>query len=68
MVSLWALEKTGTRKDATDWLNKQISNKPEDRILLWCKDYYEMNKRSALPENDKESSSRILDHLIAISN
>ena len=63
LVSAWALEKLNRKNDASQWINKQIGEFPDNKLLLWSKAEFEHNKTFVLTEADKDVNVRIIEQL-----
>jgi hypothetical protein len=62
IVTLWALEKTANKQQATDWLNEQLNRYPDNKDLLWVSAVF-YDQKNKLPANEKNASIRILEQI-----
>ncbi|WP_428329421.1 DUF5107 domain-containing protein [Mucilaginibacter sp.] len=64
LVTAWAIEKLNGRKEATQWLNEQARQYPDNKIITWCKQVFDGKEA-----NDAEISDagvRILVRLMQV--
>ncbi len=64
LVTGWALENLGRKKEAVEWLNAQIKQYPDNKILEWCKQVFENEQPSSA--DTKDTGVRLLEQLIRI--
>ncbi len=64
LVTAWAMEKIGKREEALNWLDSQINQYPNNKILVWCKDMFEGKQTVKADTND--SGVRILNLLMQL--
>jgi len=62
LVTAWAMEKLGRKTEAVEWLNEQIEQYPDNKILEWCKQVFENKKIENTEIN--ASGGRILEQLM----
>jgi len=61
LASAWAIEKLQGKVAATNWLNEQVKQYPDNKIVIWCKQVFENKKSGKSGIND--SGVRIIDRL-----
>jgi len=61
LASAWAIEKLQGKVAATNWLNAQVKQYPDNKIVIWCKQVFE-NKKSA-KSGINDSGVRIIERL-----
>jgi hypothetical protein len=66
LVTVWAYEKLNRRNDAGQWLNRQINEFPDHKLLVWSKAMFEHDKNFILKESDKDVNVRIIEQLISM--
>lgn len=65
LVTAWALERLNRKNEAGSFINRQISDFPDYKDLLWSKALFENDKEFILPENEKDANVRIIEQLIS---
>lgn len=63
LITAWAYEKLNRRNDAVQWLNRQIREFPDHKLLLWGKAMFEQDKSFVLKETEKDVNARIIEQL-----
>ena len=63
LVTAWAFEKLNMTDEANNWLESQIMNFPNSRLLLWSKAKFVKDNTLVLSENEKDANARIIDQL-----
>ena len=64
LISARAFEKLNMRYDAIEWLDKQIHDFPDSKLLLWSKATFENDKSFVITENEKDENVRIIEMLM----
>jgi hypothetical protein len=65
LVTAWALERLNRKNEAGSFINRQISDFPDYKSLLWSKALFENDKEFILPLNEKDANVRIIEQLIS---
>ena len=68
LVTAWAFEKLSKRDEATQWLDSQVKNFPNNKLLLWSKAKFLKDNSVVLSENEKDANARIIEQLIPAGN
>jgi hypothetical protein len=66
LVTAWAYDRLNRRNDAVQWLNRQIKEFPDYKLLVWSKAMFEHDKSFVLKESDKDVNVRIIERLILL--
>ncbi len=61
LAAAWAIEKLHGKIAATNWLNAQVKQYPDNKIVAWCKQVFENKKSTKSDIND--SGVRIIERL-----
>lgn len=64
LVTVWAMEKLGRKKEAVEWQNAQIKQYPDNKILEWCKQVFENEQPSKA--DTKDTGVRLLEQLMQL--
>jgi len=68
LISAWAFEKLNKRDDAVEWLEGQIKEFPNSRLLLWSKAVFENDNSFVISEEEKDENVRIIELLSLTGN
>jgi tetratricopeptide (TPR) repeat protein len=64
LVTARAIEKLNGKAKATEWLNGEVKQYPDNKILQWCKQVFENEHLQKADRTD--SGIRLLEHLMQI--
>ena len=63
LVSAWAMEKQGQKKEAIQWLDQMLEKHPGNKILLWSKAMFLKEPVDFLSTDEKNATIRVLEQL-----
>jgi tetratricopeptide (TPR) repeat protein len=63
LVAAWAIEKTSSTEEATQWLQKQVKLYPANKIIQWALQVYTRQTVDSLAVDEKDGEVRILEEL-----
>lgn len=63
LISAWAIEKTASAQKAEEWLQKQASLYPDNKIVQWSVETYLKKQSNILTEDEKDGEVRIIEKL-----
>jgi predicted Zn-dependent protease len=63
LVTAWAFERLNRKNEAQQWINRQIKEFPDNRLLLWSKAVSENDMTFVLKEAEKDVNVRIIEQL-----
>ncbi|HZY39042.1 MAG TPA: DUF5107 domain-containing protein [Mucilaginibacter sp.] len=64
LVTAWAMEKLNGKTEAADWLNAQVKQFPDNKILEWCKQVFENEQSAKIAPDD--AGVRLLERLMQL--
>jgi tetratricopeptide (TPR) repeat protein len=64
LVTAWAYERLNRKAEAVQWMNKQIHDFPDNKLLLWSKAVFENDNSFVLKVAEKDENVRIIEELI----
>jgi tetratricopeptide (TPR) repeat protein len=64
LVTSWAYEKLNRKNEGVQWINRQISEFPDNKLLMWSKAMLENDRAFVLPDADKDVNVRIIEELV----
>jgi len=63
LVTAWAMEELNGKAKAAEWLNAQVKQYPDNKILAWCKQVFENETGRNIPD---DSGVRLLERLMQV--
>ncbi|MGZ3751843.1 MAG: hypothetical protein ACXVAU_11235, partial [Mucilaginibacter sp.] len=64
LVTAWAIEKLNGKLEAVKWLNGQIKQYPDNKIIQWCKQVFE--NQHPVNADTSDAEVRLLNRLIQL--
>lgn len=65
LISAWALERLGSKREASDFIEEQIKEFRGYRDLTWSRAIFDNDKNFSIPETSKDANMRIIERLIS---
>lgn len=63
LVTAWAIEKTSSKNNAEEWLNKQATLYSSNKVIQWALNTFTKQQPVVLTEDEKDAEVRIIEQL-----